>query len=194
MSGLHYWSNLKNCQCLWKKKRHVWTCPMSVSMSVNFQKSGLLTFPTKHLCVLDQYLYGALDVSGRGQIISFFKTHRGFSCHCGEKVVSSIRFKNANVRNTYLQYHTYGSTTQKHQQQWGHPILKALVLWVLPFSVSPTEVMSSVPSILTIEKQSGVLGFSLSRMEQKIFASRSNGVILHCYWHLSNPPYIFPLL
>ncbi len=33
------------------KKRHVWTCLMSVSVSLNFQKSGLWTFPTKKFYV-----------------------------------------------------------------------------------------------------------------------------------------------
>ncbi len=37
----------KNCLGLCKKIRHVWTSAMLVSMSLNFQKSGLLTFPTK---------------------------------------------------------------------------------------------------------------------------------------------------
>ncbi len=58
MSGLHYWSDTKICWCRLKKKRHVWTCPMSVSVSVNFQKSGLPTFPTKSVLTIH---YGKIN-------------------------------------------------------------------------------------------------------------------------------------
>ncbi len=50
---LHVWTSLleqhEKLLMSLEKKRHVWTCPMSVWVSVNFQKSGLPTFPTK-LC------------------------------------------------------------------------------------------------------------------------------------------------
>ncbi len=55
MSELHYWTNMKNPWCLWKKG----TCldMSNVCVHVNFQKSRLPTFPTKCIYFDLSYLF-----------------------------------------------------------------------------------------------------------------------------------------